>query len=199
MISTYSIKPKFQQLLKPLLEKLYKWGITANSITWCAILVSSATGIAIWLHPFGLMLVVLPISLLIRMALNALDGMMARTYQMQSKKGEILNELGDVISDFLIFFPLLKLFSINLYILIAFLFMSLINEYTGILGKAVSGSRRYEGPMGKSDRAFVIGVLSLIYYFTNSLFNFINYIFLLLILLLVLSTYSRINNTLKTK
>ena len=191
MISTYSIKP--------LLEKLHKWGITANSITWCAILVSSATGIAIWLHPFGLMLVVLPISLLIRMALNALDGMMARTYQMQSKKGEILNELGDVISDFLIFFPLLKLFSINLYILIAFLFMSLINEYAGILGKAVSGSRRYEGPMGKSDRAFVIGVLSLIYYFTNSLFNFINYIFLLLILLLVLSTYSRINNTLKTK
>ena len=199
MISTYSIKPKFQQLLKPLLKKLHKWGITANSITWCAILVSSATGIAIWLHPFGLMLVVLPISLLIRMALNALDGMMARTYQMQSKKGEILNELGDVISDFLIFFPLLKLFSINLYILIAFLFMSLINEYAGILGKAVSGSRRYEGPMGKSDRAFVIGVLSLIYYFTNSLFNFINYIFLLLILLLVLSTYSRINNTLKTK
>ena len=145
------------------------------------------------------MLLILPIALLIRMALNALDGMMARTYQMQSKKGEILNELGDVISDFLMFFPLLKLFSVQLYILIAFLFMSLMNEYAGILGKAVAGNRRYEGPMGKSDRAFVIGVLSLIYYFTNSLANYIDYSFLLLILLLIISTYSRIKNTLKSK
>jgi len=199
MISTYTIKPKFQQLLKPLLEWLFKIGITANTITWCAILLSAATGLAIWLHPFGLMLLILPIALLIRMALNALDGMMARTYQMQSKKGEILNELGDVISDFLMFFPLLKLFSVQLYILIVFLFMSLINEYAGILGKAVAGNRRYEGPMGKSDRAFVIGVLSLIYYFTNSLANYIDYSFLLLILLLIISTYSRIKNTLKSK
>lgn len=199
MISTYTIKPKFQQLLKPVLEWLFKIGITANTITWCAILLSAATGLAIWLHPFGLMLLILPIALLIRMALNALDGMMARTYQMQSKKGEILNELGDVISDFLMFFPLLKLFSVQLYILIAFLFMSLINEYAGILGKAVAGNRRYEGPMGKSDRAFVIGVLSLIYYFTNSLANYIDYSFLLLILLLIISTYSRIKNTLKSK
>ena len=199
MISTYTIKPKFQQLLKPVLEWLFKIGITANTITWCAILLSAATGLAIWLHPFGLMLLILPIALLIRMALNALDGMMARTYQMQSKKGEILNELGDVISDFLMFFPLLKLFSVQLYILIAFLFMSLMNEYAGILGKAVAGNRRYEGPMGKSDRAFVIGVLSLIYYFTNSLANYIDYSFLLLILLLIISTYSRIKNTLKSK
>jgi len=199
MISTYTIKPKFQQLLKPLLEWLFKIGITANTITWCAILLSAATGLAIWLHPFGLMLLILPIALLIRMALNALDGMMARTYQMQSKKGEILNELGDVISDFLMFFPLLKLFSVQLYILIVFLFMSLINEYAGILGKAIAGNRRYEGPMGKSDRAFVIGVLSLIYYFTNSLANYIDYSFLLLILLLIISTYSRIKNTLKSK
>ena len=44
-------------------------------------------------------LLVVPIGLLIRMALNALDGMMARTYNMQSKLGEVLNEIGDVISD----------------------------------------------------------------------------------------------------
>jgi len=199
MISTYTIKPKFQQLLKPVLEWLFKISITANTITWCAILLSAAIGLAIWLHPFGLMLLVLPIALLIRMALNALDGMMARTYEMQSKKGEILNELGDVISDFLMFFPLLKLFSIQLYILIAFLFMSIINEYAGILGKAVSGYRRYEGPMGKSDRAFVIGILSLTYFFTNKLSNYINNIFLIIILLLIISTYLRINNTIKTK
>jgi len=199
MISFYSIKPKFQKLLSPLLEILFKWGITANLITISAIMLSASTGICIWLYPFGLTLLLLPIALLIRMALNALDGMMARTYNLQSKKGEILNEIGDVISDFFMFFPLLKLFSINIYIVIAFLFMSIINEYAGILGKAVSGHRRYEGPMGKSDRAFVIGILSLIYFFTNKLSNYINNIFLIIILLLIISTYSRIYNTIKTK
>jgi CDP-diacylglycerol--glycerol-3-phosphate 3-phosphatidyltransferase len=199
MISFYSIKPKFQDLLRPLLEFLHKYGITANIITLTAILLSAIAGCCIWQHPFGISFILLPISLLIRMALNALDGMMARTYHMQSKMGEILNELGDVISDFLMFFPLLKLFSINIFIVIAFLFMSIINEYAGILGKAVSGLRRYEGPMGKSDRAFVIGILSLIYYFTNTLSDYINYIFLIIIVLLIISTYSRIYNTIKIK
>ena len=67
-------------------------------------------GFSLWFHPdyrWGLLLV--PIGLLIRMALNALDGMMARTYNMQSKLGEVLNEIGDVISDLFIFIPLTQI------------------------------------------------------------------------------------------
>lgn len=51
-----------------------------------------------------LVFLALPIGLLIRMALNALDGMMARTYNQTSKKGELLNEIGDVVSDVFVFF-----------------------------------------------------------------------------------------------
>jgi CDP-diacylglycerol---glycerol-3-phosphate 3-phosphatidyltransferase len=199
MISLYSIKPKFQQLLKPLLGFLYKKGVTANMITWCAILLSAATGALMWIHPYGKMFLLLPLSLLLRMALNALDGMMARTYDMQSKKGEILNELGDVVSDFLMFFPLFKLFSLRMEILIAFLFMSLVNEYAGILGKAIVGIRQYDGPMGKSDRAFVIGFLSLVFYFTTKIESYMDSIFIVITFLLVLSTYFRIKKTLNHK
>jgi CDP-diacylglycerol--glycerol-3-phosphate 3-phosphatidyltransferase len=199
MISIYSIKPKFQKLLKPLLDFLYKNGVSANMITWSAIVLSAVTGLLIWLEPSQNMLLFLPLSLLIRMALNALDGMMARTYHMQSKQGEVLNELGDVVSDFLLYFPLLKLFSIPIYILIAFLFMSVLNEYAGILAKAVSGTRQYDGPMGKSDRAFVIGLLSLVFYFTHALNPYIDYIFVAIILLLMLSTFFRIKKTLNPK
>ncbi len=197
MISTYTIKPKFQQLLKPVLEWLFKISITANTITWCAILLSAAIGLAIWLHPFGLMLLVLPIALLIRMALNALDGMMARTYNMQSKAGEVLNELGDVISDIFIFFPLIKVFPMNIYIFLGFLFLSIVNEFAGVLGKAVSGTRQYDGPMGKSDRAFLIGLICLIGYFWPDLFQYMDYIFLAAIGLLLVSTGTRIYKTIK--
>lgn len=38
--------------------------------------------------------------------------------------------------------------------------LALISEYAGVLGPMVGASRRYDGPMGKSDRAFVFGVLA---------------------------------------
>jgi len=197
MISAYKIKPKFQQLLKPILELLYKCRVTANMITWAAIILSGLCGIMIWNHPYGLTFLLLPIILLLRMALNALDGMMARNYNMQSKAGEILNELGDVVSDLFIYLPLLFLFQLNLYVLLVFLFLSVINEFAGILAKAITGNRRYDGPMGKSDRAFLVGLISLILYFNLSLITYTNYAIIFAGALLVVSTYVRIIKTLK--
>lgn len=195
MISIYKIKPKFQALLMPILNALHKIGVTANMITWAAILVSIGTGISIYLYPTHLALLVLPISLFIRMALNALDGMMARIHNLQSKMGEVLNELGDVISDFILFFPIGVLFRLDSRILLAFLFLSLLNEFAGILGKAVSGDRRYDGPMGKSDRAFVVGLFSLLILFIPKLIFISNYLFFTIIILLIISTLIRINKT----
>lgn len=197
MISIYKIKPKFQELLKPILTFLYLKKVTANHITWAAILLSLGTGILTWYHPFGLTLILIPVFLLLRMALNALDGMMARTYNMQSKAGEVLNELGDVISDIFIFFPLIKVFPMNIYIFLGFLFLSIINEFVGVLGKAVSGTRQYDGPMGKSDRAFLVGLICLVGYFWSDLFQYADYIFLAAIGLLLISTVARIYKTLK--
>jgi CDP-diacylglycerol--glycerol-3-phosphate 3-phosphatidyltransferase len=197
MISIYKIKPKFQELLKPILTFLFKQNITANHITWVAILLSLGTGILTWYYPYGITLILIPFLLLLRMALNALDGMMARTYNMQSKVGEVLNELGDVISDVFIFFPLIKVFPMNIYIFLGFLFLSIVNEFAGVLGKAVSGTRQYDGPMGKSDRAFLIGLICLIGYFWPDLFQYMDYIFLAAIGLLLVSTGTRIYKTIK--
>ena len=195
MISIYKIKPKFQALLMPVLDGLYKLGVTANMITWLAILMSVAIGVFTYFFPYQLALLILPISLFLRMALNALDGMMARINNMQSKKGEVLNELGDVVSDFIMFYPIGVLFKLNELLLLAFLFLSVINEYAGILGKAVSSERRYEGPMGKSDRAFVVGLFSLLLFFMPSLILIKDYVFLIIIILLIISTLIRINKT----
>jgi CDP-diacylglycerol--glycerol-3-phosphate 3-phosphatidyltransferase len=195
MISIYKIKPKFQALLMPILNGLYKLGVTANMITWAAILLSVGTGVFAYFFPYQLALLILPISLFLRMALNALDGMMARINNMQSKKGEVLNELGDVVSDFIMFYPIGVLFKLNELLLLAFLFLSVINEYAGILGKAVSSERRYEGPMGKSDRAFVVGLFSLLLFFMPSLILIKDYVFLIIIILLIISTLIRINKT----
>ena len=43
----------------------------------------------------------------------------------------------------------------------AVIFLSAISEMAGALGPMVGAERRYDGPMGKSDRAFVFGALGL--------------------------------------
>lgn len=198
MISIYNIKPKFQELLKPVLTFLHKKNITANQITVSSIFLSLLIGLSFWFAEKNIFLfLALPIGLFIRMALNALDGMMARTYNQQTKKGEILNELGDVVSDLFIFFPLVKYERSSLYFVIIFICLSIINEFAGLLGKIVSGERRYEGPMGKSDRAFIIGLYGVLSFLNIQFGVFSVYIFIGLIILLLISTLTRILKSLK--
>ena len=198
MISIYKLKPKFQQLLRPSLDRLHSWGITANQITLSSIALSLLIGMAFWYADTNqLLFLALPLGLLIRMALNALDGMMARLYNQQSKKGEVLNEIGDIISDCFIFFPLLKFESEYIYLVVIFICLSIINEFAGLLGKAVSNERRYEGPMGKSDRAFVISLYGLLSYFFQDLGSYPFYILIVVVVLLIISTTARLIKSLK--
>src|SRR5690606_16887014 len=138
----------------------------------------------------------LPIGLLIRMALNALDGMMAREYKQTSNLGEVLNEIGDIVSDVIIFFPLLKFQPESLYLIVIFIVLSVINEFCGLLGKVVGKERRNDGPMGKSDRALILGIYGLLMFFSVNLSEFSNYIFGILIFLIVVSSYIRLKKAL---
>jgi CDP-diacylglycerol--glycerol-3-phosphate 3-phosphatidyltransferase len=192
MLSVYKIKPRFQQLLTPLLVRLHRAGITANQITWSAMILSLAVGIGFWMGDKARVLFLcLPVGLLIRMALNALDGMMARTYQQQTRTGEVLNELGDVASDLCIYFPLLKYERDNGLLIALFLCLSVVNEFSGLLGKVVSGQRRYDGPMGKSDRALFMGIYGLLCFFSIEPGFYSLPVFSVVILLLMVSTLTR--------
>lgn len=199
MISLYKIKPAFQRLLLPLLRIFYRCGVSANQITLASIILSLFIGICFWYADrFHLLFLALPIGLLIRMALNALDGMMARIYDQQSKKGEVLNELGDVLSDLFIFYPLLKYEAHNTYLVIGFLLMSVINEFSGVLAKSVAGQRRYDGPMGKSDRALVVGIYGILCFVQVNMAPYSRWGLLFLIGLIAISTILRLSNSLKS-
>lgn len=197
MISVYKLKPKFQQLLTPVLLFLNKNKITANQITISSILLSVVIGILFWYADTSKWFFLsLPIGLLVRMALNALDGMMARKFNQTSKLGEVLNEVGDIVSDVIIFFPLLKFQPESLYLIVIFIVLSVINEFAGLMGKIVGKERRYDGPMGKSDRALILGLYGLLLFFGVTITEISNYIFGIIILLLLISTYTRLKKSL---
>lgn len=197
MVSIYNIKPAFQSLLRPFLRLLVRVGITPNQITISAILLSLVGGALIWTsqsQPF--LLLAVPVIMLVRMALNALDGMLAREYDQASPVGEIINEVGDILSDTVLYLPLIGLFynSMSTVLLISFyIVLACLSEFCGILAKTMTSTRRYDGPMGKSDRAFCISILALALFFFPSLTQASShFVFLTLDLLLLVSCYNRL-------
>jgi len=194
MISVYKLKPKFQALLQPLLARLHKWGVSPNLLTLLGILLSIAMGIYAFYGNRLLALILLPLVLLVRMALNALDGMMARQFNMQSKLGAVLNEIGDIVSDIALYYPLYILFKMDPTWIMFFLLLSTLNEFAGLLGQAINGERRYDGPMGKSDRALVVGLLSLLYFFDVPIQLYLTWIWMLIFILLLWSTLRRLRH-----
>ena len=160
MISIYQLKPRFQNLLRPMVQRLYDRGVTANQVTLSACAISIVVGAAVALcasHPW--VFVLIPLWMIVRMALNAIDGMLAREFGQQSRLGAYLNELTDVIADSALFLPFALIPGVNLLLILLVTLGAIFSEYAGVLGPMVGASRRYDGPMGKSDRAFVFGVI----------------------------------------
>jgi CDP-diacylglycerol--glycerol-3-phosphate 3-phosphatidyltransferase len=163
MPSIYQLKSRFQALLRPLVRKLAAWGVTANQVTLAAVALSIAAGAAISLEPERRWpLLLLPAVLLVRMGLNAIDGMLAREHGMKSRLGAILNEIGDVISDSALSLPLALVPGVSPPLIIILTILAVISEMTGVAGVQIGASRRYDGPLGKSDRAFAFGLLGLL-------------------------------------
>ncbi len=163
MASIYDLKPRFQALLRPLTRRLAAAGVTANQVTVFAALLSGAVGVALAARPGARgPLLLVPAVLFARMALNAIDGMLAREHGQKSRLGAVLNELGDVLADSALYLPFALVPGLRAPLVVVIVLLAVIAEMTGVVGLQVGASRRYDGPMGKSDRAFAFGLLALL-------------------------------------
>jgi len=163
MPSVYDLKPAFQSVLRPSVHLLSRCGVTANQVTVAAMILSIGQGLylAVAADPFW-PLALMPFVLLVRMALNAVDGMLAREFGQKSCLGAVLNEVGDVVSDAVLYLPLALLPAVDPLPLVLFVVVAVISEFAGVVALQVGVDRRYDGPFGKSDRAFWVGLLSVL-------------------------------------
>lgn len=209
MPSIYQLKPAFQNLLRPLARGLYRLGVTANQITLLALFISLGLALFLYIytlnHPVSWLLLLFPVWMLIRMAFNALDGMLAREFNQQSKLGAFYNELSDVISDSALYLCFMAFPFINNELLLLVTFLAILTEYTGVMAPVVGADRCYDGPMGKSDRAFYFSVLALIIVISpylsqelNILSYLCNGLLVVITVLLGLTVFNRIKKSLQT-
>lgn len=163
MATIYDLKPKFQALLRPAAAALARASVTANAVTVAALVLSIAQGAWLALQPgAALPLLVLPVTLLVRMALNAIDGIMAKEHGQASAGGAVLNELADVVADAALYLPFALIAGVSPGLVALVVVTGIIAEMAGALGPLIKASRRYDGPFGKSDRAVAFGFLALL-------------------------------------
>lgn len=85
MPKIYDLKPRFQNLLHPVVQRLWKNRVTPNQITWLAFGLSVVGGACVAVQPTARWpFILIPFLMFIRMALNAIDGMLAREHDLLS-------------------------------------------------------------------------------------------------------------------
>lgn len=197
MVSIYNLKKYFQKALRPFINILFKLKLTPNMITVTAVVLSCTVGLCLALvkerhHIF----LAFPAFLFIRMALNAIDGLLAREYSMQSDLGAVLNELGDMVSDAALYMSLAFVTEFDPKLITTIVILSLISEMCGIMAYKFGKDRNYDGPCGKSDRAFIFSLMSLALFFKFSIVRYFDMIQWGIILLLIITIYNRIKSSL---
>ena len=197
MPSVYDLKPKFQGLLRPVTNGLASMGVTANQVTIAALVLSVATGVIVGFSKNLRVLLLLPAVLFVRMALNAIDGMLAREHHQKTPLGAVLNELGDVFSDATLYLPLAFFLPFDAVAIVLIVLLAILSEMTGVVGVQIGASRRYDGPMGKSDRAFVFGILGLALGLHLPIFPAVRPVLWVLAFLLLLTILNRARGALR--
>lgn len=156
-MSLYAIKPWFVRRLRRVEDLLVARRVSPNALTLAAVIVSVATGGVIaaggLLHRPMVWLVVPPL-VLVRLALNALDGSIARRTRRARPFGTALNEIGDRVSDAAMLGAMG--FVANPALAVGSLASSYLASSTGVLALALTGARDSGGPMGKADRAALL-------------------------------------------
>ena len=163
MASLYDWKPAFQDRLRPYAEQLHENGITPNQVTLAALALSAFEGALLLSWPGALFpLLLLPVVLFVRLALNAIDGMIAREHGAETKSGKLLNELGDVLADAFLYLPLMAVPGAPETLIALAVLAGIATEFTGVIAEAMGAGRRYDGPFGKSVRALAVGAAGLL-------------------------------------
>jgi phosphatidylglycerophosphate synthase len=154
------IADRFRRTAGGAVEFCVRHNIHPDVISWSSVF-AAATAAACFLgarwQPW--LLIVAPLACYARLWLNMLDGMVALASGRASRRGEIINELPDRLSDILIFAAVAHGgFVVTPAIAYWTALLAVMTAYVGMLGQAVGARREFGGVMAKPMRLVVLHV-----------------------------------------
>ena len=188
-------------------QKIVRWlagsWMTANQATLFGIFFIACVSLSFYIGlsfpEFRFLLLLTPLFLILRMAMNALDGMLAREYNTGSVAGELFNEGLDIVGDTICYGSLFFIPNPPYLCLTLFLLLSWMAEFVGVLGKGLPGGiRRHETFLGgKPDRAIWMGLLALLLYLLPSLISYLNWYLLFVSFFVLMTSVIRVRKILQ--
>ncbi len=198
MIIIANSKPWFQKRLRPTARVLADAGVTANQVTLVTMGVSLATGITVLFHPDSpAILWLIPCALLVRLANNHIDGLLAKEHGMKTPLGGILNELSDVFCDAALYLPLAWVAGVSSGLVVLSVFLGLMAEMAGVAAVSVGATRREDGPMSKKPRGIAFAGVAISLAVGTAPGAWLDVILAILCLALLLTVIKRIRGALQ--
>lgn len=141
-------------------------GVHPDAISYLSIVAALIGAICFWksgTRPW--LLIVAPLFCYLRLWLNMLDGMVAFAAGKTSRRGEILNDLPDRISDVVIFVGVAHSGLMNPLIGYWVAILAVLTSYVGLFGQALGVQRQFGGVMSKPWRMVALHVGSWLTFF----------------------------------
>jgi len=155
----YRMKPAAQRMIRPLVDACVSRGVSADALTLAAIPAAALGGLCLALSDGApVLLLAVPFLAALRLILNLIDGQVARQTGTTHPLGEVLNELGDRISDVLFIGGLAFVAAVGPALALSAVIAALLASYAGIVARAVGAPRQYRGVMSKPGRMIVLAV-----------------------------------------
>ncbi|HET9801180.1 MAG TPA: CDP-alcohol phosphatidyltransferase family protein [Chthoniobacterales bacterium] len=134
-------------------------GISPDAISYLSILAAAIAAVCFRLSGEARwMLIAGSLFCLLRLWFNMLDGMVAVAANKASRRGEILNDLPDRISDVIIFVGVAH--SVWMHTLLGYwaAIFAVLTAYVGLFGQALGGQREFGGMMSKPWRMVALSI-----------------------------------------
>jgi phosphatidylglycerophosphate synthase len=134
-------------------------GIHPDAISYLSIVAALVAAFCFWKSgQTRWLLIVAPLFCILRLWFNMLDGMVAVAANKASRRGEILNDLPDRLSDIIIFVGVAHSGLMNPLIGYWAAIFAVLTAYVGLFGQALGGQREFGGIMSKPWRMVALGV-----------------------------------------
>jgi phosphatidylglycerophosphate synthase len=136
-----------------------RYGIHPDAISYLSITAALIAAICFWKSGANRwLLIIAPLFCYLRLWFNMLDGMVAVAAGKASRRGEILNDLPDRVSDIVIFVGVAHSGLMNPFIGYWAAIFAVLTSYVGLFGQALGVRRQFGGCMSKPWRMVALHV-----------------------------------------
>ena len=144
------IAAAFQRTAGPAKRFCVRHGIHPDAISYLSIVAALIAAVCFWKSgATRRLLIIAPLFCYLRLWLNMLDGLVAFAAGKASRRGEILNDLPDRISDIVIFVGVAHSGLMNPLIGYWAAIFAVLTSYVGLFGQALGVQRQFGGIMSK--------------------------------------------------